>query len=54
MFGGRGVAMGEGLMKKKPDLLMVLVILVGFGVLTSGYTMGDPDPEAVASQFVIR
>ena len=41
-------------MKKKPDLLVVLVLVLGFGVLASSYTQGQPDPEVVASQFSIR
>jgi len=41
-------------MKKKPDLLLVLVLVLGLGVLASSYTQGEPDPERVASQFSIR
>ncbi|MDX1693672.1 MAG: hypothetical protein R3208_07890 [Ketobacteraceae bacterium] len=41
-------------MKKKPDLLMVLVFVFGLGVVASGYTLTEPDPEMVASQFSIR
>jgi hypothetical protein len=41
-------------MKKKPDLLLVLMLVLGLGVLASTYTQGEPDPEMVASQFSIR
>jgi hypothetical protein len=41
-------------MKKKPDLLLVLMLVLGLGVLASSYTQGEPDPEMVASQFTIR
>lgn len=41
-------------MKKKPDLLVVLVMVLGLGVVASSYTQGQPDPEVVASQFSIR
>lgn len=41
-------------MKKKPDLLLVLVFVFGLGVVASGYTLTEPDPEMVASQFSIR
>ncbi len=41
-------------MKKKPDLLVVLVLVLGLGVLASTYTQGQPDPEVVAKQFSIR
>lgn len=41
-------------MKKKPDLLLVLMFVVGLGVVASGYTFDQPDPELVASQFNIR
>jgi len=41
-------------MKKKPDLLVVLMFIVGMGVVVSGYTLDQPDPEMVASQFSIR
>ncbi|MGB3621166.1 MAG: hypothetical protein WBA20_07460 [Ketobacter sp.] len=41
-------------MKKKPDLLVVLMLVLGLGVLASSYTQGQPDPEVVAKQFSIR
>ena len=41
-------------MKKKPDLLLVLMFVLGLGVVATGYTSGEPDPEMVASQFNIR
>jgi hypothetical protein len=41
-------------MKKKPDLLMVLMFVFGIGMVASGYTFDNPDPELVASQFSIR
>ena len=41
-------------MKKKPDLLLVLMFVLGMGVVVSGYTLDEPDPEIVASQFTIR
>ena len=41
-------------MKKKPDLLIVLMFVLGMGVVVSGYTLNEPDPEMVASQFTIR
>jgi len=41
-------------MKKKPDLLIVLMFVLGMGVVVSGYTLDEPDPEMVASQFTIR
>jgi len=41
-------------MKKKPDFLLVLMFILGMGVVVSGYTFDEPDPEIVASQFVIR
>jgi hypothetical protein len=41
-------------MKRKPDLLLVLMFVLGLGVVVSGYTFEDPDPELVASQFNIR
>ena len=41
-------------MKKKPDLLVVLMLVLGLGVLASSYTQGQQDPEMVASQFSIR
>lgn len=39
-------------MKRKPDVLWVLVILFSLGVVTTGYTQSlwDPQPEAPASQ----
>ncbi len=39
-------------MKRKPDILWVLVLLFGFGVVTTGYTQGllaersDPVPTS--------
>ncbi len=41
-------------MKKKPDLLIVLMFILGMGVVVSGYTLDEPDPEMVANQFTIR
>lgn len=41
-------------MKKKPDLLMILVFVFGLGVVVTGYTLTEPDPELVANQFSIR
>ncbi len=41
-------------MKKKPDVLVVLMFVLGMGVVVSGYTLDEPDPEMVASQFTIR
>lgn len=41
-------------MKSKPDILVVLTIVVGLGVLVSSYGVSDPDPEQVAAQFAIR
>jgi len=41
-------------MKKKPDFLVVLMFILGMGVVVSGYTLGETDPEMVASQFTIR
>lgn len=41
-------------MKKKPDLLLVLMFVLGIGMVASGYTFDNPDPELVASQFTIR
>lgn len=41
-------------MKRKPDLLLVLMLVLGLGVLASTYTQGEPDPEMVAAQFSIR
>jgi len=40
--------------KRKPDLLMILMFVLGMGVVVSGYTLGQADPEKVASQFTIR
>jgi len=39
-------------MKKKPDLLLVLAFVFGFGVLISSYTMGQPDPQRVAAEIL--
>lgn len=45
---------GPALMKKKPDMLMILALILGLGIIASGYTADQPDPEKVASQFIIR
>lgn len=39
-------------MKRKPDVLWVLVILFGLGVVTTGYTQSlwDTQPEAPVRQ----
>ena len=39
-------------MKKKPDLLIILAFVFGFGVLVSSYTMGQPDPQRVAAEIL--
>ena len=41
-------------MKKKPDMLVILAFVLGVGIIASGYTADQPDPEEVASQFIIR
>lgn len=41
-------------MKRKPDMLMILALILGLGIIATGYTADKPDPEKVASQFVIR
>jgi hypothetical protein len=41
-------------MRKKPDMLVVLALILGLGIIASGYTADQPDPEQVARQFVIR
>lgn len=41
-------------MKKKPDVLVILAFILGLGIIASGYTADQPDPEKVASQFIIR
>lgn len=41
-------------MRKKPDILLVLVLMFGMGVLVSNYTVGQTDPQEVAKPFVIR
>jgi len=40
--------------KKKPDIILVLAIVLSVGVLVSNYTFGKVEPEQVASQVVIR
>lgn len=41
-------------MQKKPDLLVILALVFGLGVLVSSYTLGQNDPQAVAQEIVIR
>jgi len=41
-------------MKKKPDIMLVLAVIFGLGVLVSSYTQGEISPESVAKQYVIR
>lgn len=41
-------------MKKKPDLLVVLALVFGLGVLVSSYTLGQNDPQSVAQEILIR
>lgn len=45
---------GEKVVKSKPDLLVVLAIVLGVGIIASSYTQSQPDPEIVANQFSIR
>lgn len=45
---------GPELMRRKPDMLVILALILGLGIIASGYTADQPDPEKVASQFIIR
>ncbi|MCQ4330193.1 hypothetical protein [Stutzerimonas stutzeri] len=39
-------------MKRKPDILWVLVLIFGLGVVTTGYTQGLWDQPDAASSMV--
>ena len=41
-------------MKRKPDLLWVLVILFGLGVVTTGYTQSRWESQVEAPQIEVK
>ncbi len=40
--------------RRKPDLVIILAIVVGVSILVSNATVGQAHPEAVAQSYLVR